>query len=251
LETFTTFYLFVPKMSDEKKMTDDECLGEFGKTIATKTFKEQSIFFMNAYWMEHGEKNCKDIWLWTQSFEEFSADGKQGPHDLDDFQSARFLERHHEPMTVIQRRKLLKSIDADSNNRMGILEFLVFLFKVDIPELMRKPQGTNQAMKDAEKALATVMDEINKIEQKKADLKEAIKAGGVKGMRARAELALVEDADPLPLNRALITAEAKLRKTQKSKDLSSMGQLWWMQNELAEAKAYKPKGGVNKKKFEK
>jgi len=236
-------------MADEKKMTDEECLKEFGNTIATHTFKEQSIFFMNAFWSEHGEKNCKDIWVWTQSFEEFSADGKQGPHDLDDFQSARFLERHDEPMTVIERRKILKSIDQDNNNRMGILEFLVYKFKINIPELMRKPQGTNKALKDAEKALKAVMDEIDKIEKKKAKLTAAIAAGGVKGMRAKAELAQVEDADPLPLNRALITAEAKLRKTRKSKDISSMGNIWWMENELAEAKAYKPKGGVNKARF--
>jgi len=230
-------------------MTDEECFKAFGNTISEKTFKEQSIFFMNAYWKEHGESNCKNIWTWTLSFEEFSQDGKQGPHDLDDFQAGRFLERHGEPMTVVERRKLFKSIDQDKNNRMGILEYLVFNFKINIPELMRKPQGTNQAMKDAEKALNNVLDEIDKIETKKNQLKEDIKSGGVKGMRARNQLAQIEDADPLPLNRALITAEAKLRKTRKSKDISSMGQLWWMENELEEAKAYKPKGGVNKSRF--
>merc|ERR1739838_584534 len=99
-----------------------------------------------------------------------------------------------------------------------------------------KPQGTNKAMKDAEAALEKVLNEIDKIESKKAQLQTAIKKGGVSGMRARNEMAQLEDADTLPLNRALITAEAKLRKTRKSKDISSMGQLWWMENELAEAK---------------
>merc|ERR1719273_1284819 len=152
---------------------------------------------MNAFWTEHGEKNCKDIWVWTQSFEEFSQDGKQGPHDLDDFQSARFLERHDEAMTVIERRKILKSIDQDNNNRMGILEYLVHKFKIDIPTLMRKPQGTNKAVKDAEAALNDVLVEIDKIEAQKEKLTKQSKKGGVRGMSAINELAQLLDADTL------------------------------------------------------
>merc|ERR1719150_2802611 len=94
------------------------------------------------------------------------------------------------------------------------------------------------------------MDEIQKIEDEKAKFQNIIDNGkAVQKMRAKAELAQLLAADTLPLNKALITAEAKVRAAQKSKDVTAMGKTWWMGRELSEAKKYKPKGGIDKKRF--
>ena len=46
------------------------------------------------------------------------------------------------------------------------------------------------------------------------------------------------------LNRALITAEAAVRKAQKLGGGAAQGALWWVDRELQEVKRYKPRGGV-------
>merc|ERR1719150_3425909 len=118
-----------------------------------------------------------------------------------------------------------------------MVEYLVWNYKTDVTTLMNRPQGTNALLKKAEKALKVVMDEIKKIEDKKAGYQKDIDSGkGLKVHKAKAELAQLLSADPLPLNRALITAEAAVRKCQKSKDLFAMGKKWCMGYELAEAK---------------
>jgi hypothetical protein len=57
--------------------------------------------------------------------------------------------------------------------------------------------------------------------------------------------------DPLALNKAVVTAEAAVRKAKKMEGGAAQGQLWWIERELEEAKKYKPKGGLRKSKFEK
>jgi len=44
-------------------------------------------------------------------------------------------------------------------------------------------------------------------------------------------------ADQLPLRKGLITAEAALRKAQNSQDIEAPGTLWWLNEELIEAKS--------------
>ena len=97
-------------------------------------------------------------------------------------------------------------------------------------------------MEKAEVALNEVLAEIKKLEDKKRDLNQRAKKGGVKGMAAKNELSQLEASDPLPLRRTLLTAQAAVRLAQKSKDVSAMGKLWFVQHELEEASRYKPKG---------
>merc|ERR1711879_19152 len=236
----------------------EELLTKFGKAVSENSFKDQAIFFMNAMWTDmakvepekSSELQAEKIYTYRLTMEEFNDEFNQGGRDLDDVQSGKFLEKHGRTMTALERRKQLREIDIDSNNRMGMLEFLVYEYKTDVKTLMSRPQGTNQALKDARKALNDVLDEIAKIENKKAEFQKVIDGGsGVKAIRAKAELAQLMNADPLPLNRAKISAEAKVRKAQKSKDLSAQGALWWIAKELEEAKRYKPKGGIDKSRF--
>lgn len=217
----------------------------FGKEIGKRSYKEQGIFFLNAMWNDVGaEEAAEKVWEWRLTFDQLDLEGNQGGHDLDDFQAARFLEKHGQTMTVVERRTALKNIDVDNNKRMGLMEWLVHHYKVNIDTLMERPQGTNEEVGKAEAALKEVMNLIAAEEKKKADLQAKVDKGGVKGKMAYAELAQINDKDNMPLNRALISAEAALRKAQKSDDVTSMGAIWFMQRELIEAKKYKP----NKKK---
>jgi len=75
-------------------------------------------------------------------------------------------------------------------------------------------------------------------------LEKASQGEGVKAKSAGNELAQLLAADQTVLNKLLITAEASVRKAQKSKDLSAAGTIWWLNREIEEAKKYKPKKNI-------
>ena len=56
-----------------------------------------------------------------------------------------------------------------------------------------------------------------------------MKMSGIKAMRAKAEYAQLCARDPTELNRALITAEAAVRKLGGTGKACSPAVLWWMQ----------------------
>ncbi len=63
---------------------------------------------------------------------------------------------------------------------------------------MSRPQGTNEELKRAEKALKEVNNEIKRIEDKKKKLAKAAEGTGVKAMRAKNELEQLLAADQVP-----------------------------------------------------
>jgi len=144
-------------------------------------------------------------------------------------------------MTVIQMREVLKEIDLDNNRRISLLEYCLYKFKQTIKELLKRPQGMNEELAKAQQALAAVQAEIEKIEKKKSELEAASRGGGVKAMQAKNELSQLLVADNTELNRALLTAEAAVRKAQKLGGLAAQGALFWIERDLQEAKKYKPK----------
>ena len=81
---------------------------------------------------------------------------------------------------------------------------------------------------------------INSLENEKARLEEESELGGVKGIRAKNQLQQLLSRDNTDLNRALLTAEAALRKAGGSGCKAPPAVIWWMERELTEMKAYRP-----------
>merc|ERR1712045_871104 len=132
----------------------------------------------------------------------------------------------------------------------SLLEYCVYSYKTDPKVLMSRPQGVNEEVEKAQAALDDVLAEIEKLEKKKAKLAKKAAKGGVKGKAAQNELDQIQASDPMPIRKALVSAQAALRKAQKSKNVNAMGKLWFIDREIAEAAKYKPKanwkrGGLN------
>jgi len=250
----------------------------FGKFQKGASYQEQVEFFLNAMWdtlnltakkktlsvgpdkaSMSGKTVCVEIYDSIAKFEEYAQDGGGGPKnacDLDEFQTAKYFESQDKDgkvlcgktMTRGEKTKAFKLIDVDNNKRFSLLEVLIWFFDIDICDLMSKPQGTNEQLKIAEKALKEALQIIGDLEAEKSEKREIIaeskkpdsKVSGVKGAKAAAELAQLESKDPTHLNRLLITAEAALRKAKKSKNLFAMGKQWVLSYELQQAKNYKP-----------
>jgi len=209
------------------------------KQVTAKTYADQSKFFLNAFWVECG-KDAEKIWQYTHVMIALDLDKGKNGSDLDEFNAHRFLEKNGETKSVVELRDTIRQIDLDFNKRMALIEFLLFKYKQTIKVLLSRPQGTNEELVKAQQALEAVNAEIEKIEKKKAELEAASAGSGVKANAAKNELSQLLTADNTALNRALLTAEAAIRKAQKLGGTAAQGSLWWVQRELEEVKKYKP-----------
>ncbi|EAL46941.1 TolA family protein, putative [Entamoeba histolytica HM-1:IMSS-B] len=219
------------------------------KDVTNKNYKDQAIFFLNAFWAEAG-KDAENIWRLYFLVTELDVENGANGSKLDEFGAHRFFEKEGIPFSVQEMRQKLNVSDPKFK-KIAFIEFLLYKYNQTIKELMARPQGTNEALIKAQKAMEDVQNEIQKIEDKKKDLeKKAAQGTGVAAMRANNELQQLLSGDKTELNRALLTAEASVRKAQKSggDGESPAGALWWLARELEEAKKYKPqkKGGVAK-----
>ena len=235
-------------MSEPAESKEASASGGKAKTlseVSQRTYSEQAIFFLNAMWDEHGEQ-AEEVWNYAATLVSLDDRGAAG-NEVDEMKSHRFLEKFGETMTVLELRKQMREIDHDGNKHMALIEYLVFHFKVDIETMLKRPQGTNEDLKAARRALKAVQDEIASIETKKKELGERGSGSGVSAMRARMELEQLLVQDQTGLNRALVTAEAAVRKATREGNVHGMGASWWLKRQLEEAKKYKPSGGLKHK----
>lgn len=221
---------------------DDAHIAKF-KQVTVLKYEDQGKFFLNAFWKEFSGE-AEKVWAWCRQFEDLDLDKKKAGNDLDEFTSHRFLEKNGETKGVVELRETLRTIDKDFNKRMALVEYLLFKFKVSIKDLVTRPQGVNEELAKAQQALEGVQVEIQKIESKKAELEQKAQGTGVKAMQAKNELEQLLMRDNTDLNRAVLSAEAAMRKAQKAGGEEAQGALWWAERELQEMKKYKPKGGL-------
>ena len=156
---------------------------------------------------------------------------------------------HPVEMTAITRKKELREkVDVNFDGRVSFVEFLLYQYNLSPKDLMeRSVQGpSNPELEKAKAALAEVNKKIKEYEAEKARLEAESELGGVKGLRAKNELAQL-NSSPLAetLRRLLITAEAAVRIAARSAGSAAAGSgqprtdgsIWWLQKDLAVKKA--------------
>jgi hypothetical protein len=156
-----------------------------------------------------------------------------------------------EMMTAIVRKKELKEkVDVNFDGRISMLEYLLYQYKdfanpADFAMRSMKAPDEHPEIKKARLALEEVNARIKAYESEKYRLTEESKCAGVKGLKAKNLLAQL-DASPLKeeLNRALITAEAAVRRVMKmfgkggaeykegGSGAPTEGSTWWLNKDL-------------------
>eukprot|EP01105_Mastigella_eilhardi_P026227 TRINITY_DN7467_c0_g1_i1.p1 TRINITY_DN7467_c0_g1~~TRINITY_DN7467_c0_g1_i1.p1 ORF type:complete len:345 (+),score=131.70 TRINITY_DN7467_c0_g1_i1:53-1036(+) len=139
--------------------------------ITKLKYAQQCKWLLNGFW-DILEKDCECFWLWHETFVKLDQQAKSDGYSLDEFWSHKFLESLGETMTVIQMRENFRTIDADFNKRIGIIEYAIYKYKLQIPAVCNAPQGENkeavakaQAMVDA--AQASLDELTRKLQQSK------------------------------------------------------------------------------------
>jgi len=161
-------------------------------------------------------------------------------------------------MTAIVRKKELKDkVDVNFDGRVSMLEYLLYQFGASPKSLIERSINTGDMpaeLRAALQALADVQKRVNEYEAEKHRLETESQANEGKGVKALGAKNMLAQLTSSPLweniNRALITAEAKVRICQKKfgaggsetaaiaaaggAALRNEGTLWWMARELQE-----------------
>jgi len=100
---------------------------------------------------------------------------------LDEFEAHKFLESLGETLTVIALRERLRQIDVDNNNRMALIEYLIFKYGKSVEAVVNAPQSDNkeeleQAQRMVEAAQRALSDMQSRLEEQKLALQEQKKA---------------------------------------------------------------------------
>jgi len=215
-------------------------------SLSAKTYKEQAVWFLNAFWNDFSSKEGENVWSWVHKHQDLDPKKKEG-NELDEFLGHRFLESIGTTMTVQELRNYIRSIGVDKVKYIPICHFLLARFKADLHKLVTASQGDNQAEIEkaqsllesaqaafteadakasasakAEAELKTALAELKAQEDafnnKTNDLKAKTEAGSVvQQNKAKAELAQHMASDPLPLNRAKLNTEAATKKAEKAR----------------------------------
>lgn len=266
-------------MSFAEKL-DEEAMAFFND-VAQKSFSQQAVYFLNAYWDEVGDQAefIFNVSWETLKYADMHAKGISLIHkyeegcDVDFNIGLYFYERlvkfcdeskewtddkwkksQPEMMTAIVRKKELKEkVDVNFDGRISMLEYLLYQYRdfanpADFASRSMKAPDEHPEIKKARLALEDVNARIRAYEEEKCRLEEESKLPGVKGLKAKNLLAQL-DSSPLKeeLNRALITAEAAVRRVTKLFGKGSTaaqdgeassgpteGAMWWMNRDLEE-----------------
>eukprot|EP00472_Partenskyella_glossopodia_P011959 CAMPEP_0197514768 /NCGR_PEP_ID=MMETSP1318-20131121/109_1 /TAXON_ID=552666 /ORGANISM="Partenskyella glossopodia, Strain RCC365" /LENGTH=358 /DNA_ID=CAMNT_0043062957 /DNA_START=437 /DNA_END=1513 /DNA_ORIENTATION=- len=126
------------------------------KAISKKPYKEQAIWYLNAFWTKAFDKsnaNCEKVWAYLNKFIELDIKKKKKGCELNEFDAHRFLEFFGQTLSVSDMRKKLREIDIDFNKKVSLTEYLIFEFGGDVETLVTASQGEkdmdkiNQAQK--------------------------------------------------------------------------------------------------------
>eukprot|EP00455_Lapot_gusevi_P032110 TRINITY_DN3498_c0_g1_i1.p1 TRINITY_DN3498_c0_g1~~TRINITY_DN3498_c0_g1_i1.p1 ORF type:complete len:257 (-),score=138.38 TRINITY_DN3498_c0_g1_i1:67-837(-) len=193
--------------------------------LTAQSIDEQSKAFLRAFVLEFQGK-FEEVLELSNDFIKFVPKGSDC-QELDEAQAHLFLERKFAAMTVRELRDAVDSIDLDKNHKMSFIEFLLFHYRKTLAELFSPVLGASPellaALDQAVTQYQGVLAQRRAREDKIEELKAASELGGVKGARAKAELAQLLSQDQLDSNRAEIQAAYKKKLAQRAVDEDSTG----------------------------
>jgi len=142
--------------------------------LSNLTYKEQAVWFLNAFWNTFAEKEAENIWAYVHHCNDLDLQDHENGHQLDEMMAHRFLELIHSTLTVREMREGLRAVGITKVKYVPLTNFLIFKFKVDWHKLVHAAQGDNQ--EEVEKAQQMLNEVMKALEEVKASAAAAAKA---------------------------------------------------------------------------
>jgi len=168
--------------------------------ICNKTYKEQAIWFLNAFWTTFGEKEAENVWKYKHQMDELDNDKKGSGNGVDELQAHRFLEKFHETMTVQTMREKLRSTGALGPNErpktVPLIHYLLIRYNADWHILLNGTgQGGQEEVKQAERMLQEVQTALRAAEEKSQEAAKALKEAKTREAAAKAAEQAAKDRE--------------------------------------------------------
>jgi len=144
--------------------------------LSSKVYKEQAVWFLNAFW-ESVQGDAEKIWNYKHKFDELDQEKKANGNSLDELNAHRFLEAFHEPLTVHALRDKLRSTGAigDRIRSVSLAHFLIFKYNVDWHKLVNAPQGSKEEIDKAQRMLEQVQAAFAEADARDREAEQALR----------------------------------------------------------------------------
>jgi chromosome segregation ATPase len=125
--------------------------------LSSKSYKEQSVWFLNSFWDQFAKNEAEKIWNYQSQMNLLDPNKTEGC-SVDEFQAHRFFEKNNETMTVQEMRDNLRKTGAITGTLklVPLTHILIFKYKVDWKVLVNSAQGSREEIIKAETLLREV-----------------------------------------------------------------------------------------------
>jgi len=212
-------------------MTEKKVMDAFN-AVTQKPYKDQAIFYLNAYWPDQFEKDEGardkvykewqaflevDKLQWEEVNKKVWKQGWKEGNSLDELFSHKYLERLNKVLTVVAFRTEFRKIDVNFDKRMAMIEYLLFAHNRSVADLMDKPQGDNsKELEEAQAQLAAVQAALAELQERNE--KQKVLVAAQQAAEAAAQAALEESIQAKHKAEAALesqkVAEASVRKAE-------------------------------------
>jgi len=136
--------------TDSDKLTD----------LISKTYKEQSVWFLNAFWDQFASNEAERIYGYIKKCAELDLEKHEAGNGLDEVRAHKFLESFGETLTVMALREKLRKTGAiaasDRPKLVPITHYLLFRYDVDWKVLVNTKGDNSAELKEAQRLLDEV-----------------------------------------------------------------------------------------------
>jgi len=143
------------------------------KALCARKYKEQSIWFLNAYWHKL-EKEAENLWNYSAKMASLDLQKGADGNEVDEMNMHRFLEHFKETQTVAEMRDSLRSTGAITGNikNFPVTFYYLFKYKSDWHQLVNASQGDNQKeVEEAQRKLDMVSKALKDSEERASEAK--------------------------------------------------------------------------------
>jgi len=136
--------------------TDNEKLN----ALIARTYKEQSIWFLNAFWETFASNEAERIWNYVKKCNSLDLEKHDEGCGLDEVRAHKFLEEFGETLTVMALREKLRQTGAisasDRPKLVPIIHYLLFRYNVDWRALVNTSGDNSEEIAEAQRLLDLV-----------------------------------------------------------------------------------------------
>jgi len=148
------------------------------KSLCAKPYKEQAVWFLNAFWDTFAEKESEKLWKFVEKITKLDLQNGVEGCEVDEMKAHQFLEHFQETMTVREMRDTLRETGAivGTPKMIPLTHMLIFRYKADWHTLVNAAQGDNSdKIEKAQKMLDEVQRSFREAESKSQQAKDALK----------------------------------------------------------------------------